>query len=65
MQAYVGAWRVTDVVPEPERRLVTDTLHDVVSEMVEPWPQDEVEPVPMHEVGRFVKAFPHHPEMSV
>ena len=35
-----------------------DTVRDLCSEVVQPWPQIDKEPVPMYEEGRFVKSFP-------
>ena len=58
VQAYMSTWRSTTAVPEPERKTVDDTVLDVCSQVVQPWPQIDKEPVPMYEEGRFVKSFP-------
>ena len=58
VQAYMSTWRSTTAGPEPERKTVDDTVLDVCSQVVQPWPQIDKEPVPMYEEGRFVKSFP-------
>jgi hypothetical protein len=41
VQAYVGLWRGSTIVPEPERRLVADTVQEACEDVMLPWPEIE------------------------
>ena len=58
VEAYVSTWSGSTCVPQPERHLLSDTIFDVCSQVVQPWPTIERDPTLPHEEGRFAKAFP-------
>ena len=56
VQAYVGLWGGSTLVPEPECRLVADTVQELCGDAMLPWPETEIETFPNFEKRQFVKA---------
>ena len=58
VKAYLRTWQGSCVLLKPPTTSVAEERRCMARELVLPWPRIDADPCPMHEDGRFAKAFP-------